>query len=53
VLCQGIIERYTVIQCYRNEQPVRLMCRCLKVVTVVFMTGKIVSQVLVLKRMNA
>ncbi|MGS1401063.1 IS3 family transposase (plasmid) [Pseudomonas aeruginosa] len=31
VLCQGVIERYTVIQRCRNEYPVRLMCRCLKV----------------------
>lgn len=31
VLCQGVIERYTVIQRCRNEYPIRLMCRCLKV----------------------
>ncbi|MGE8414944.1 MAG: IS3 family transposase [Pseudomonas sp.] len=31
VLCQGVIERYTVIQRCRNEYPVRLMCRCLRV----------------------
>ncbi|HGN1517488.1 TPA: IS3 family transposase, partial [Pseudomonas aeruginosa] len=31
VLCQGVIERYSVIQRCRNEYPVRLMCRCLKV----------------------
>ncbi|WP_455580179.1 IS3 family transposase [Ectopseudomonas mendocina] len=31
VLCQGVIERYTMIQRCRNEYPVRLMCRCLKV----------------------
>lgn len=31
VLCQGVIERYTVIRRCRNEDPVRLMCRCLKV----------------------
>ncbi len=31
VLCQGVIERHTVIQRCRNEYPVRLMCRCLKV----------------------
>jgi len=31
VLCQGVIERYTVIQRCRNGYPVRLMCRCLKV----------------------
>lgn len=31
VLCQGVIERYTLIQRCRNEYPIRLMCRCLKV----------------------
>jgi len=31
VLCQGVIERYTVVQRYRNEYLVRLICHCLKV----------------------
>ncbi|WP_440085809.1 IS3-like element ISStma14 family transposase [Stenotrophomonas sp. S11A1a] len=31
VLCQGIILRYQVIERCRDEFPVRLMCRCLKV----------------------
>ena len=31
VPCQGIITRYEMIQRCRNEYPVRLMCRCLKV----------------------
>lgn len=31
VICQAVIERYTLIQRCRNEYPIRLMCRCLKV----------------------
>ncbi len=31
VLCQGIILRYQVIERCRDEFPVRLMCRCLRV----------------------
>ncbi|MBS0599234.1 IS3 family transposase [Pusillimonas sp. CC-YST705] len=33
VLCQGIILRYQVIERCRDEFPVRLMCRCLRVST--------------------
>src|SRR5690606_38551078 len=33
VLCQGIILRYQVIERCRDEFPIRLMCRCLKVST--------------------
>ncbi|MGE8270346.1 MAG: IS3 family transposase [Stenotrophomonas geniculata] len=31
VLCKGIVLRYQVIERCRNEFPIRLMCRCLKV----------------------
>jgi len=31
LLCQSVIERYTVIRRCRNEHPVRLLRRCLKV----------------------
>ncbi|MEX2131498.1 MAG: IS3 family transposase [Pseudohongiellaceae bacterium] len=31
VLCQGVVLRYQAIQCCRDEFPLRLMCRCLKV----------------------
>lgn len=31
VLCQGIILRYQVIERCRDEFPIRLMCRCLRV----------------------
>ncbi|MBH1715564.1 IS3 family transposase [Stenotrophomonas maltophilia] len=33
VLCQGIILRYQVIERCRDEFPIRLMCRCLRVST--------------------
>lgn len=31
VLCKGVVLRYQAIQRCRNEFPVRLICRCLKV----------------------
>lgn len=31
VLCQGVILRYQVIERCRDEFPIRLMCRCLRV----------------------
>ncbi|MBF0647188.1 IS3 family transposase, partial [Desulfuromonas acetoxidans] len=31
VLCQGVVLKYQAVQRCRNEFPIRLMCRCLKV----------------------
>ncbi len=49
VLCQGVIERYTVVQRYRNEYLVRLICHCLKFLPSAITPDRIASQAQMLR----